>query len=84
MITIFNRRELTITMDMNRLSEIRRILESNNIDFTIITTNLQSSSLMGSSRGRTGSLGANLKQSYEYKIYTHKNDHDRAYHLISQ
>lgn len=84
MITIFNRRELTITLDINRLSEIKRILELNMIDYTIITTNLQSFSFMGSSRGRMGSLGVNLKQSYEYKIYTHKNKHDRAYHLITR
>jgi len=82
MITIFNRRELTITMDMNRLSEIRRILESNKIDYTLITTNLQSSSLMGSSRSRMGSTGINPIQTYEYKIFVHKDDHKKALHLI--
>ena len=38
MITIFNRKELLITLDMKKQSEIREILSANNIDGTITAT----------------------------------------------
>lgn len=82
MITIFNRKEILITLDMEKMSRVREILCQNNIAYAIKTTNLQSSSSMGSSRSRTGSFGVNQNYSYEYRIFTHKNDYDRAKHLI--
>lgn len=82
MITIFNRKELFITLDMAKLAKIKEILSSNQIDYRIKTTNLQSSSFAGSSRARTGSFGINQAYSYEYRIFTQKADHDRASHLI--
>ena len=82
MITLFNRKELLITMDMTKLTRVKEVLTSNQIDYKIKTSNLQSASLMGSSRSRTGSFGINQRYSYEYRIYTHKNDHERASHLI--
>lgn len=82
MITIFNRKELFITMDVAKLTRIKEILANNQIDFRVNTTNLQSASMMGSSRSRTGSFGINQTYSYEYRIFTHKADHDRASHLI--
>lgn len=42
MITIFNRKELAVTMSMDRQAEIRSILQSNGIDYSVKTTNLQS------------------------------------------
>lgn len=82
MITFFNRKELLITMDMNRQSEVRAILSGNRIDYTVKVTNLQSASVVGSTRGRVGSFGVNQKCSYEYKIYVHKKDYDTALKLI--
>lgn len=82
MITIFNRRELLITMDFNQQSDIRGILAANSIDYVVKTTNLQSSSVVGSHRGRIGNLGINQDYSYEYKIYVHKDDYDKALHLV--
>lgn len=84
MITILNRKELAVTMDMNRQSEIRTILSNNNIDYSIKTTNLQSAPLVGSRRGRTGNFGINQDYSYEYKIYVNKDDYDKAIHLIAK
>ena len=82
MITIFNRKELLVTMDISRQSDVRNILSANNIPYVIKTTNLQSSQFAGSSRGRTGNFGINQQFSYEYKIYVHKNDFDKAAGLI--
>ncbi len=82
MITFFNRKELLITVDMNRQSCVRDLLRANDIDYTVKVTNLQSASVIGSSRGRVGSFGINQNYSYEYKIYVHKKDYDRALGLM--
>ena len=82
MITIFNRRELLITMNLARLSSIRDILDTNDIPYITKTTNLQSASFMGSSRSRNGSFGIDQRFSYEYKIYVNKEDYNKAIQLV--
>lgn len=82
MITVFNRRELLITMDMGMQSRVRETLSANGIDYTIKVTNLQNSSIFENKRGRFGSFGINQDYSYEYKIYVHKKDYDFALKLI--
>jgi len=82
MITIFNRKELLITMDMNRQATVRGILSANGIDYTTRVKNLQSPSVFENKRGRYGGFGINQNYSYEYKIYVHRNDYDRAVSLI--
>ena len=82
MITIFNRKELLITMDMNQQSNVRNILSANGVDYTTKVTNLQSPSVFENKRGRYGSFGINQNYSYEYKIYVHKKDYDYALSLI--
>ena len=83
MITIFNRKELLITLDMKKQSEIREILSSNNIEYVVKTTNLQSATVVGSQRAYTGNYGINQDYSYEYKIYVRKKDLDKALCLIN-
>lgn len=82
MIIIFNRKELIITMDINRQADVRNVLAANYIDYVIKTTNLQSAPVIGAGRGRTGSFGINQDYAYEYKIFVHKNDYDKAKLLI--
>ena len=82
MITFFNRKELLITMDLNKQADVRSILSANSIPYVIKTTNLQSPQFAGSNRGRLGTLGVNQNYSYEYKIFVHKNDYDKALGLI--
>lgn len=82
MLTIFNRKELIVTMDINRQAEIRKILSQNGIDYTVKTTNLQNSGALDTSRGHTGNMGIDQSYSYEYKIYVHKTDYDTALGLI--
>ena len=82
MITIFNRKELLVTFDMKRQSDIRDTLAANGIEYTIKVTNRQSAAVIGSGRARTGSFGMKSKLSYEYKFYVHKKDYDNAVRLI--
>ena len=65
MITIFNRKELIVTTEMNRQAQVRDILSQNGIDYTVKTTNLQAAPIVGNSRGRVGSFGINQNYSYE-------------------
>lgn len=87
MLTIFNRKELITTMDMQRQANIRSVLSANGIAYTVRTENLQGSSAFGGrsrgrSGGRSGSFGVDPNYSYEYHIYVHKNDHENALRLI--
>ena len=83
MLTIFNRKELITTMDMQRQSNIRSVLSANGIAYTVRTENLQGSSALGGrSRGSSGSFGIVQNYSYEYHIYVHKNDYENALRLI--
>lgn len=82
MITIFTRKELLITMDIKRYGDVRNILSSNGIAYTVKVTNRQTASAIDSSRARYGSFGINQNFAYEYKIYVHKNDYDNALRLI--
>lgn len=82
MITVFNRKELIITMEMNRQAQVRDILYQNGIDYTVKTTNPETAPILGDRRGYTGSFGINPDYSYEYKIYVHKKDYEKAAALI--
>ena len=74
MITIFNRKELFITTDMNYQAKLREILAARGIDYAVKVKNLQGAY----SRARGGSFGINHDAAYEYKIYVRKKDYDKA------
>ena len=83
MITIFNRKEICITYDMNRQAEIRNILQGANIDYIIRTKNRTETMLVrGGTRAYTGSWGNRQMMDYEYHIYVHKDDYERALYLM--
>lgn len=82
MITIFNRKELLITMDMKRQSDVRDILSANNIKYIVKVTNLQKTHAISNSRARSENFGIKQEYSYEYKIFVHKNDYDKAIGMI--
>ncbi len=84
MVTIFNRRELVCTWSMKKQADIRNILASNNIDYSIKVTNIQSRNFFGStSRARTGSFGINSDYAYQYQIYVKKDNFETARYLIN-
>ncbi|PWM43855.1 MAG: hypothetical protein DBX47_06545 [Clostridiales bacterium] len=82
MLTVFNRRELLCTYDMKAQADIRGILANNNIEYKVKTVNQKSSSVFDVAlRGTGGSLGENMDFEYEYIIYVHKKDYDKAAYL---
>ena len=82
MITVFNRKELLITYDMQKQSEVRIILRDHKIKYDVKVNNLLSPSPMNAGRTHAGSHGIDLTKSYEYKIYVKKADYERTIKLI--
>lgn len=80
MITVMNRRELTITYSMERQAGIRESLNAHGINYQLKLVNRLRS---GSFRARMGSLGLNTEAMNEYVFYVHKNDYDRALAVVS-
>lgn len=78
MLTMFNRRELLITFRMEEQARIRGLLASHGIEYQIRTENLSARA----SRGRAGSFGIDPDAAYEYKIYVHRKDYQRAKALL--
>ena len=84
MLTIWNRRELTVTFDRKLQSEIRDLLSQNRIESAVRIINRKSPSpFAGGSRARTGTLGENLQMAYEYILYVKKSDYAAAAALIN-
>lgn len=84
MITIFNRAEVFTTYSMQEQSEIRNLLTQQGIHYSLKTINRKSPSPMGSgSRARTGSFGEDLSKMYEYIFYVHKNEVEKAKHVVN-
>jgi len=83
MVTIFNRKELMTTFDLNEQVRVRNILADYDIDYHIKTINRTSPSpLSAGSSNRTGSLVQNQKIVYEYKVYVKKEDYDKSLFFI--
>lgn len=85
MITVFNRKELTVTFDLSEQTRIRKVLAEEGIDYTVKTVNrLSASSFSAGSRVRTGTYGQNTDAMIEYIIYVKKADYERASHLLQK
>lgn len=85
MITVFNRKELFVTFDMQKQAEIRQILQAHGIDYQIKVINRKSASPVWSgTRAYTGTLREDLSMAYEYRIFVHKDDYGQAVHLIGK
>lgn len=83
MITIFNRKEVCVTYDMKEQARVRDILARNGIDYSVKTVNRMSASAVSAGdRGRVGTYGQDASAMYEYKIYVHKTDYEKAKKLI--
>ena len=82
MITIFNRKELLITLDMKRQGDVRDMLSANGINYKVKVTNRENASVIGGSRFSAERFGVKQALVYEYKIYVHKKDYDNALKLL--
>lgn len=79
MITIFNRKEVFITFNMNEMVRIKNILKDKNIENYVKVAGRDFWS-----RGRTGSFGIDQSCNYEYKIYVKRSDYDSAIRYINE
>lgn len=84
MITLFNRRELIVTQSMKRQGEIRTLLAQNHIDYRLKTHGQDDSFTRADLRARTGSAGIDPDFQYTYIFYVHKDDYEKAMHIINQ
>ena len=77
---IFNRRELSLTWDFNERNRIEGRLAVDNIKYQT-----KHRRVGGSHGGNLGWGGGpyNMTVSCEYHIYVHKDDYERAKHVIS-
>ena len=81
MMTLFNRRELITTFSMEKQAKVRDILSQNGIEYRVRTNSHPSGS---TARGRTGTYGLSADSAYQYSIYVHKQDYDKAVYLINK
>lgn len=85
MIHFFNRKELMITWSMTELANIRDILASNKVAYTVKTGNLtRTSPYSAGTRARTGSFGIRTDAMYQYTIYVRNTDYEKARYLIGR
>ena len=84
MFTFFNSESLWIGTDMNRLSQIRSILDNNSIKYKYkVKNHLGQWNGRGTTRGTMGSLGNSIDQMYQYEIFVYKKDFEQAKYLVS-
>ena len=83
MLHILNRKELTVTFSMEEQARVRQLLQDHGIGYSVKTVNRGSPSpFAAGDRIRTGSFGNRLSDMYEYVLYVHKSDYERAKALI--
>ena len=85
MFTFFNSESLWIGTDMNKLSQIRSILDNNAIKYKYkVKNHLGQWNDRGTTRGTMGSLGNSTDQMYQYEIFVHKKEYEKAKYLINK
>lgn len=83
MILLWNRKEIYNGFSIAEFNKLKDILSTNGIKYDFKTVNRSTASVFDVSRGRTGSMGENLKYSYEYYIYVNKDNYDEAVFAIN-
>lgn len=78
MITIFNRKELTITYSMEKEAKIRNLLSAHNIDYSISTLGNMMQNMTPSR------VGIRVDVPTEYRIFVKKKDYEKAVHLLNE
>lgn len=81
MIHLFNRAELLLTYNLNRLNQVRDALAAAGIDYQYRTKDLSSPTAFGG-RGRRSTFGLNQNAMAEYKLYVRREDLFRAQSLL--
>ena len=81
MITPFNRAELFVTYDLDRMNQVRYALEGAGLAYKYKTKDLASPTMF-SSRGRTGTFAMNNDARVEYKLYVRREELELAQALL--
>ena len=82
-ITLFNRKTVYLGCDLKQFSAVRDTLAAHGVDYAIKTKNRMGQwTGRGTLRGQTGSLGQPADAMYEYEVFVHKDDYEKAMHLI--
>ena len=77
-IFIWNRKELRITRDLNTMNKIHDVLSVNGIEHFIKTNSITNT-------GRHhGVPNIKIDNAYEYRIYVHKDDYEKAVYLLDE
>lgn len=82
MISIFNRKELLITYDMKKQSDVRTVLKNHKIEYKVKSI-LSPTPLSSGSRAHMATVGIDLSKAYEYKIYVKISDYEKALYLMN-
>lgn len=83
MIIIWNRKKVFVGNSLQKFTEVRATLSSNEIKYKYKVVHSTSPSYFGSSnRARTCTFGVNMDYTKTYYIYVHKNDYDNAQALL--
>ena len=81
--TIFNRKLLFQTFSIKIQAQIREALNANGIDYQVKTRSMSGPTLFSSRHANVGSFGMNMDYNYEYYIYVHKDDFERAEYILN-
>lgn len=90
MIGFWNCREVYIGRDMKAFSQVRDALAAEGIDYTYRVKNSASrgiptsEGMRGTVRSYTGSAGTDLSKAYEYRVFVHKKDYEKARRLLAE
>lgn len=85
MITVFNRKELTVTFSMKEQAAIREALQGAGIDSLCKVINRTSpSAFEAGHRARNGTFGETPDLMYEYIIYVKRAEYEKARHVIGK
>ncbi len=85
MIHFFNRESLWIGTDLKRFQELRSRLEAAGIDYRYkVFNHLGQWGGRGTIRGSKGSLGNDPALMYQYELFVHRKDWERAGRVLTE
>ena len=81
---IFDRKLLFQTFSLKIQAQIREALNANGIEYKIKTRSMSGPALFSLRHANTGTFGMNMDYNYEYLIYVHKDDFEKAEYLLNK
>ncbi|MBC8588267.1 hypothetical protein [Paratissierella segnis] len=82
MISLWNRKEVFIGYSMKNFNKCREILNLNKIRYIYRVVNPHGSKFFGANRSYRSTFGEKIEYDYEYHIYVHRDDYEKAMKVI--